>query len=95
MPRIFLPGATVNIAVTTSAQNLTIGNAPNAGDESVRIANLGTQIVFINFNGTSTLNAIPILPGSAELFSTAGAGVISVIAAATGSTIYATIGNGT
>lgn len=98
--RAFRPlAATQNIAVTATAQTQTI--TPVAlGTFVVRFCNIGTQTVFVLF-GESTqtaatiTNAIPIPAGQTEIF-TASQGTLSfsVIAGATGSTLYSTVGEG-
>jgi len=85
-------GATVNVAVTASAQTLTFSTTQPM--DNVRLANVGTQTVFVNFQATATVNnGIPILAGTVELFS-AIPGSLSCIASAVGSTLYATVGQG-
>lgn len=96
--RSFEPtGATVNEAVTTSAETVSIANAVSDRDGSVRIANIGTQTVFIRLDGTTptTSNGIPVLANTVECFSMpAGKTDVKHIASATGSTIYVTPGRG-
>lgn len=88
-------GDTVNVAVTASAQTLTF-TAPPSGQitGNVRLVNDGAVTVFVRFDGvTATVaNGLPLLPGTVEMFG--GAAAVSVIAAATGSTLYATCGQG-
>lgn len=84
-------GDTVNLAVTGTAQDLAL----TEGHGTIRIANVGNQTVFIHFQTTATVgNGIPILANSAEVFGKGAVGSLSAIAAATGSTIYVTTGEG-
>lgn len=87
-------GPTVNVAVTASAQTLTFSTSQSP-PTTLRLCNIGTQTVFVNAQATATTsNGIPILAGTVELFDWPSSGSISVIAAATGSTLYATSGVG-
>ena len=69
------------------------------GFRSLRIANAGTQTIFVNF-GTSTVNAViandmPILAGSVEVFLLPpDITHVAAIASTTGSTMYLTVGEG-
>ena len=93
-----LLAATQNIAVTATSQTVTFNNP--LGTYSVRFCNVGTQVVFVlPFEGTAVAatvtNAIPIQAGVTEVFTMApGTTGYTVIAAATGSTLYTTIGEG-
>lgn len=98
--RAFQPlGVTQNIAVTAAAQTQTL-NSP-IGTFAIRFCNIGTQTVFVllreagNVTDATATNAVPIPAGQTEIF-TAVVGTVnfSVIAAATGSTLYTTIGEG-
>lgn len=98
--RAFRPLAlTQNIAVTAAAQSQTFNYS--LGTFAVRFCNVGTQTVFIlpretgNTTDATVTNAIPIPAGQTEIF-TMSQGTInfSVIAAATGSTLYTTVGEG-
>jgi hypothetical protein len=93
--RTFRPLAeTQNIAVTDSDQTVTLNNT--IGTRAIRFVNIGTQTVFINFTGAATVGAsMPLPSGQTELFSV-GTDITSyhVIAAATGSTLYSTVGEG-
>lgn len=97
--RAFRPlAATQNIAVTASAQTQTLNY--NLGVFAVRFCNIGTQTVFILVGESSqtaatVTNAVPIPSGQTEIFTfSAGTTTFSVIAAATGSTLYTTVGEG-
>lgn len=91
--------ATQNIAVTATAQthsfNYTLGMF------GVRFVNIGTQTVFLlprmrtDATAATVTNSIPLPAGQTEVF-TMGLEVdnISVIAPATGSTLYTTVGEG-
>lgn len=93
-------GATQNIAVTATAQSLTLNSAYLEAN-GVRLVNIGTQTVFVNFgqNGSATAAtvaaAMPIPAGSSIIVGGSRLTTLSVIAAATGSTLYATpvVGN--
>lgn len=93
----FLPragGNTLNVAVLTTAANVPALSIQAEGG-SVRLANVGTQTVFVNFSGAATVAAgMPILANTIEVFTIAPNTTISTIAAATGSTLYATVGDG-
>lgn len=92
---------TVNIAVTSANASVQLVGTPNQGYQSVRIANFGTSLIFANFSvlaGTASIaNDMPILANTAEVFwlpkNIAFVNVISI--AASGSTMYATVGEGT
>lgn len=94
-PPPFIPRAlTFNIAVGITTQGLPLPKQPARGGE-VRLANIGTQTVFVSFTGVATLaDGMPILAGSAEVFSCPDNTVINAIASATGSTLYCTVGEG-
>lgn len=89
---------TVNLAVTATSQLLAIPNTAH-GTRSLRIVNSGSQTVFVDFvttTGTAVATtSMPLLAGTVELF-TFGNDIthVSAIAAATGSTIYITPGEG-
>ena len=85
-------GDTVNVAVTGTAQSLTL----TVGNYNVRLANVGTQTIFVRFDGTTATatNALPMLPNTVEMFAKGASTAISVIAGTTGSTLYATTGVG-
>lgn len=86
-------GATVNVAVTGTAQSLTF--TVYEGGTNVRLTNIGTQTVFINFQATATTaNGIPLLANTSEVFAKGSATSVSAIASTTGSTLYATTGLG-
>lgn len=87
---------TASLAVTAASQTFTIPLVPDDG-AMVRIVNDGTQVIHWNYGsiaaavGTST----PMIAASVEVFTVPpGTTQISVIAAATGSTIRATVGIG-
>lgn len=88
---------TTNLAVTASAQNLTLPAAALQATRQIVLTTVGTQVVFVRCDGaTSTAsNAMPLLPNSQILVTVgSGATTCSAIAAATGSTVYATAGSG-
>jgi hypothetical protein len=97
--RAFRPLApTQNVAVTSVAQTVPLTGA--LGTFTVRFSNVGTQVVFIlpgeaTQVAATTTNAIPIPAGQTEIFTLSqGTQSLSVIATATGSTLYYTIGEG-
>lgn len=85
---------TQNLAVTASNQTLTI--TPGIGNRSIRILVTGTQNVFFSYGATAALaTSTPLLANTVETFFLASDTTqISFIAAATGSTIYITLGEG-
>lgn len=93
------PTAASTTALAVTAANQTMTLLPNGGnrDASLRLANIGSQVVFVAL-GTVTASvstSMPILPNTVEVFTLPGGiSTLSVIAAATGSTLYATIGQG-
>lgn len=98
--RAFRPLApTQNIAVTATAQTQTFSPVP-PGTCAVRFCNIGTQTVFVIIASMSqtdatVTNAIPIPAGQTEIFTLfKDTQTFSVIAAATGSTLYSTVGEG-
>lgn len=68
-----------------------------AGADTVRLTNVGNQVVFWKANtGTASATAdTPLLPNSSEVFSVPPATtIIAAIAAGAGSTLYVTPGVG-
>jgi hypothetical protein len=98
----FQPAATAantsNIVVTGSNQTFTLSPTVGSDGGTVRMTNIGTQTVFVAL-GTVTASlttSMPVLANSIETFSLpGGVNTLSVIAASTGSTLYATVGQGT
>jgi hypothetical protein len=94
----FLPQGTANIAVTASAQTLTLPAPVVPGILSqLVLTNIGTQTVFARWDGTTATvsNAMPLLANSQVIVSVpTTTTALSVISASTGSTLYATIGAG-
>lgn len=89
---------TVNIAVTAASQLLAIPNTAQ-GTRSIRVLNSGSQTIFLDFvttSGTAALaTSMPMIGNSAEVFTFANdISHVAVIAAATGSTMYITPGEG-
>lgn len=89
-------GATTNVAVLTTVATITVSPA-GVGSRTVRLFNSGTNVIFVNFGGanvTATLtNSMPILPNSVETFYFHNDWTtIATISAATGNTLYATMG---
>ena len=96
--RSFEPqGNTVNLAVLTTTANVAITN-PGSGTRSLRIANIGTNNVFINFGKNNSVTAvlttsIPLLANSVSMFQLkSDITHVAAIAAAIGNTIYCTTG---
>lgn len=93
------PTAASTSALAVIGSNQTLKLSPNGGamTRSIRLANIGTQTVFVAL-GTETSSvttSMPILANSVEVFTLpASIDTLSVIAADTGSTLYATIGDG-
>jgi hypothetical protein len=90
---------TLNLAVTGTTGTIALGAFKNQGRQSIRIVNSGTQVVFLNFSvgtGTATTTTdMPMLPNTSEVFWLGEKTTnINAIAAATGSTLYVTIGEG-
>lgn len=87
--------STASLAVGTTAAPVVFAGVIPAEGVTVRLVNGGSQVVFLSFSGTATLLAgMPMIPNSVETFSLPPGSVISAIAAATGSTLYATLGDG-
>lgn len=91
--------ATQNLAVGTAATAITFPTT--LGTMSVRVCNIGTQTVFMlpreagNATDATATNAIPIPAGQTEVFTLSpGTTNLSLVAGATGSTIYTTLGEG-
>jgi hypothetical protein len=100
--RAFRPSVqngTVNIAVTASNQVLTLGSPVPQGTQALRVANIGTQTVFIELGTSAAVAAVttsmPLLANTTEVFTIKNdITSIAVIAGNTGSTIYVTAGEG-
>ena len=92
--------ATVNFAVTTASARVSLRSLlPVVNQPVVRLANVGTSTIFVNF-GDSTVtvtaaNGFPMIANSVECFSIPiTATHVAAIASAAGSTLYATVGAG-
>ena len=93
-------GDTVNLAVTGTAQTIAL----TTGTNNVMVTNIGTQTVFIRFGNSAVTvtvnNGYPLLANSTQSFSqtiaasNAEATTCAVIAAAVGSTVYISTGEG-
>ena len=84
------------ITVTGTTANTAIGRS-GVGTQSVRLANVGTQVVFFNLGKSSAVTATtsntPLLPNTTETFTLLNDIThIAAIAATTGSTLYVTTG---
>ena len=89
--------STTALAVTESNHTMTLSPNGGAQTRSVRLANIGTQTVFVALGTvtSSVTRSMPVLANSVEVFTLpGGVTTLSVIAASTGSTLYATIGDG-
>jgi hypothetical protein len=89
---------TVNLVVTAVAAQLTIPDSP-LGVRALRIANVGTTPIFIEFGDTTTTASVttsmPILANTVEVFTLDYTDtIVSAIAAGAGSTMYITYGEG-
>lgn len=93
--RTFRPlAATQNTSVTATNQQVTLNRT--TGTQSIRMCNLGTETVYIEFGGVATASAsLPLPAGQTEVF-TVGSDITyyGVIAGTTGSTLYSTVGEG-
>lgn len=90
-------GATVNEAVTSSAETVSLAGRLSDRDGAIHVYIKGTQDVFIRLDGTTPTvsNAMPCPAGTVQTFAMpAGQTDIKHIAAASGSTIYVTPGRG-
>lgn len=89
---------TVLLAVTAASLSLPIPDVP-FGTRALRVANIGTQTVFLDFVTTvgvaSVTTSIPLLANTVEIF-TIGNDItaLQAIAPAIGSTLYITYGEG-
>ena len=85
---------TVNIAVTAISQALAL----TAGIGNVMITNIGAQTVFIKFGNSAITvtvsNGYPVLGNSTQAFAKGESTHCAAIAAAAGSTLYSTSGEG-
>jgi hypothetical protein len=99
----FTPVATTNTAVTSTAATLTLPTAITGVNRQVVLSLVGTQNAFIVCDGTNsaspttatTSNGMPMLANTQIVISlNASVRSCSVIAAASGSTLYATSGFG-
>src|ERR1700693_948748 len=89
-------GKTVSLTVGVSSTNVAITQA-QVGTQSVRLTNVGSNVVFFTFGKDSTIAAtntdVPVLPNSVETFLLPkDITYIAAIAAATGNTLYVTTG---
>jgi hypothetical protein len=94
-----VPGAsnTTNLAVTASSQQLTLPTPMANGPQTIMLTVIGIQDVFFAMGSVtaSLTTSMPLLAGTTRAFTLPdGVTQISVIAANTGSTIYATLGTG-
>lgn len=91
--------STVNLAVGTTSSNVAIP-APNIGWRSIRLVNLGTDVVFFQLGATSAVTAsastsIPLLPNSSEVFLLPNdIAYVAAIGQSGGNTLYISVGDG-
>lgn len=91
----FINGATQNVAVAATATNTAL-NASHLSATGIRLVNIGSQTVFIELgqNGSVTAATVtasmPIPAGNSIIVGASRLTNISTIAAAAGSTLYAT-----
>jgi hypothetical protein len=99
----FAPASTTNIAVTASAQTFTLPSVMVGVNRQMVLTNVGSQTVFAVCDGTlsaapttaTTSNGMPLLANSQVVITMQYTiSSCSVIAAAVGSTLYATSGIG-
>lgn len=90
-------GNTVNLAVTTSSQNIALVQG-GVGTSSLRITNVGTNVIFFllgkdNTITVTTTTGVPILPNTVETFLVPNDTLFAaVISASAGNTAYFTTG---
>lgn len=95
----FAPLDTTNLAVTGTAQNLTLSTerVANTFQRQVVLTNIGTQTVFFRHDGTTATvaNGMPLIANSQVVLTLPySTNALSAIAGAVGSTLYATVGAG-
>lgn len=94
--RAFRPlGATQATAVTNVNQTVTLNYT--AGHRAIRLVNVGSDTVWVNFSGAAAIGTgLPIPAGQTEIFTvpqgTNSYGVITT--AASTNTLYSTVGEG-
>lgn len=89
--------ATQTDTVTATAKTITLTRAVSDVAGTVRIANIGTNTIFIRLDGVTptNANAIAMIANSVEVFSVpTGKLTVKYIADATGNSIYVTPGRG-
>ncbi len=100
---------TVAVTVGTASANAQLPlrepSGLSQGTVEVRLLNVGTNVVFVAWatgapptavapvSGTPQ-NSIPLLPNSSEVFLLPDGAYLAAIAAATGNTLYASVGQG-
>ena len=102
MSNPFTPAAaTVSRAATSTTANVALGTIPCLSGGTVRIYNAGPNTAFIEFGGTSAIEAatatsMPIPSGAIETFSRGPSvtHMAAICAASQTATVYATPGNG-
>lgn len=91
-----LSGGTQSLAVTGSDQLVTLTQVIPPEGCAAMLTNIGTQTVFVRLDATTVTaaNGMPVLANSQVTFGVNFGATPRAIAAATGSTIYLTLGNG-
>jgi hypothetical protein len=89
-------GKTVSLTVGVASTNVAITQS-GVGTQSIRLTNVGSNVVFFNLGKDNTtaagLTDVPLLPNSVETFLLPNdITYIAAIAAATGNTLYITTG---
>lgn len=91
---------TVNIVTTVASQNLPIPDSP-LGTRAIRIANVGTELTFIELTTTvggaaaANTTSMPLLGNTVEVLTFSNdLTSIRVIGVAGGNTVYVTYGEG-
>lgn len=96
--RPLFPASTVNVVASGASQYVAAPNTP-LGVRAVRIANIGTEVVFIELvesaaGVASAATGVPILPNTVEVMTFANDKTGVAVIGAAGSTVYFTFGEG-
>ncbi len=90
---------TSNLAVLATTANVAVP-VSGIGFRSIRVTNIGSQNIFVNFGNSNAITAVlttsmPVLANTVEVFLLPpDITFVAAIAAATGSTMYLTVGEG-
>ena len=91
--------ATVNVAVTATSASVALPAAADYAD-TLRLVNVGTQTIFVEVSSgaaaatATSASSLPMLPNTELVIEAPRSKFVSAVAAATGSTLYATAGIG-